>query len=86
VIGRLVLSLSLTYLDVKEQKTTLHNHLTALRVERGLSHQYLADALGISPWTIKYIECGEYYPSLELALRISLIFELPVEEIFTYAY
>ena len=86
VIGRLVFSLSLTYLDKKEQKTLLYNRLPALRVERGLSHQYLADALGISPWTVVCIERGEYNPSLELALRISRVFDLPVDEIFTYAF
>ena len=82
VIGRLVFSLSLTYLDKKEQKTSLYNRLPALRAERGLSHQYLADALGISPWTVVCIERGEYNPSLELALRISRIFDLPIDEIF----
>lgn len=84
VIGRLALSLSLAYLD-EEHETSLYNRLPALRAERGLSRQHLANALGISPSTVACIERGLYHPSLELTLRISRIFELPVEEIFTYA-
>jgi DNA-binding XRE family transcriptional regulator len=82
-IGRFMLSLSLTYLQKEEQETSLYNRLSALCVERGLSRQQLADVLGVSPSTVLYIERGEYNPSLELSLRISRLFELPIEEIFT---
>jgi putative transcriptional regulator len=84
VIGRIVLSLSLTYLHEEEQKTSLYNRLSALCVEHGLSRQQLADLLGVSLSTVLCIEHGEYNPSLELSLRIGQVFELPVEEIFTY--
>ena len=84
IIGRVVLSLSLTYLHEEKQKTSLYNRLSALCVERGLSRKQLADMLDVSTPTVLYIERGEYNPSLELSLRISQIFDLPVEEIFTY--
>ena len=83
-IGRVVLSLSLTYLYEEHQETSLDNRLSALCIERGLSRKQLADMLGLSPPTVLYIERGEYNPSLELSLRISRIFDLPVEEIFAY--
>jgi DNA-binding XRE family transcriptional regulator len=86
IIGRVVVSLSLTYLREGEQETPLFNRLSALCMERGLSHKQFADILGVSPSTVLYIERGEYNPSLELSLRISQLFELPVEEIFTSAY
>lgn len=64
-------------------ETTIYNRLPVLRVERGLSRQDLAKALGINYQTIGYLERGEYNPSLELALRISEFFSLPIEAIFS---
>jgi len=83
IIGKLVVSLSLTYLHEEQQEIHLYNRLSALCVERGLSHQQFADILSISLSTVICIERGEYNPSLELSLRISQFFELPVEEIFS---
>lgn len=61
----------------------LYNRVTVLRTERGLSRQDLADALGINYQTVGYIERGEYNPSLELAFRMSELFVLPIEAIFS---
>ncbi len=61
----------------------LHNRLTVLRAERGLSRQELADALGVNYQTIGYLERGEYNPSLDLALRAAEYFGLPLEAIFS---
>jgi putative transcriptional regulator len=83
IIGKIVLSLSLTYLHEEKQKPPFYNRLSTLYVERGLSRQQLADVLGVSPSTVLCIERGEYNPSLELSLRISQLFELSIEEIFT---
>lgn len=55
----------------------------ALRLERGLSRQQLAEALGLRPRTIVYLEQGEYEPSLAVALKIARLFDLPVEAIFS---
>jgi putative transcriptional regulator len=61
----------------------IYNRLKVLRVERGLSRKGLADALGVNYQTIGYLERGDYNPSLELALRISEYFGLPVEAVFS---
>ena len=61
----------------------LHNRLAVLRVERGMSRQVLADAVGVNYQTIGYIERGDYNPSLELAFRLSEVFGLPIEAIFS---
>ena len=61
----------------------LHNRLSVLRAERGLSRQELADALQVNYQTIGYLERGEYNPSLDLALRAAEYFGLPVEAIFS---
>lgn len=62
---------------------TLHNRISVLRAERGLSRSDLADALDINTQTVGYIERGDFNPSLELALRISEYFGLPIEAIFS---
>lgn len=60
----------------------VHNRLAVLRVERGLSRQDLAAALGVHYQTVGYLERGEYSPSLALALRAARVFDLPVEALF----
>lgn len=54
-----------------------------LRAERGLSRQQLADAVNVNYQTIGYLERGDYNPSLELAFRLSEVFGVPIEAIFS---
>ena len=68
---------------VKARVTTIYNRLAVLRAERGLSRQLLAEAVGVNPQTIGYLERGDYYPSLELAFRIADQFDLPLEAVFS---
>ncbi len=60
----------------------MKNKVRDLRKELGLRQEDLANRLSVSRQTIISIENGRYSPSLELALKISLILEKPVEEIF----
>ncbi|MEQ8433787.1 MAG: helix-turn-helix transcriptional regulator [Oceanicaulis sp.] len=61
----------------------IHNRIPVLRAERGISRKALADAIGVNYQTIGYLERGDYNPSLELALRLSEHFSVPVEQIFS---
>lgn len=61
----------------------VYNRLPVLRAERGLSRKALADAVGVNYQTIGYLERGDFNPSLELALKLSVFFDLPVEMIFS---
>jgi DNA-binding XRE family transcriptional regulator len=61
----------------------LHNRIAVLRLERGLSRQALADLVGVNHQTVGYLERGDYNPSLELAFRLSEVFGLPIEAIFS---
>ncbi|MGA7172698.1 MAG: helix-turn-helix transcriptional regulator [Candidatus Dormiibacterota bacterium] len=61
----------------------LYNRIAVLRAERELSRYQLADAVGVNYQTIGYLERGEYNPSLELALRLAELFDLPIEAIFS---
>jgi putative transcriptional regulator len=61
----------------------LYNRIAVLRAERGLSRQQLADAVRVNYQTIGYLERGDYNPSLELAFRLSEVFGVPIEAIFS---
>ena len=58
------------------------NRIEALRRERGIRQEDLANALGVSRQTIISLEKGKYNPSLALALRLARYFAMPVEAIF----
>ncbi len=61
----------------------LFNRIGALRAERGISRQELAEAVGVNYQTIGFLERGDYGPSLKLAFQIGEYFGLPVEAIFS---
>jgi putative transcriptional regulator len=60
----------------------MKNEIRALRAERGLSQQQLAQAMDVSRQTINSIETERYTPSLPLAIALARFFERPVEAIF----
>ena len=62
----------------------IYNRIALFRTERGLSRRALADAVAVNPQTIGYLERGDYMPSLELAMKIAAVFELPVEMLFSF--
>ncbi len=61
----------------------LYNRILVLRKERGMSRKDLAERIGVNFQTVGYLEREEYNPSLDLAFRISEVFGLPVEMIFS---
>jgi putative transcriptional regulator len=60
----------------------MKNQLRVLRAERNWSQAELAERLGVSRQTVNAIENGKYDPSLPLAFKMAVLFELPIEEIF----
>lgn len=61
----------------------LTNSLRDIRMKQNINQNELAAAIGSCGRTIGRIERGEHNASLELALRISKYFEMPVEKIFS---
>jgi DNA-binding XRE family transcriptional regulator len=55
-----------------------------LRARDSLTQADLAKQVGVRRETISFVENGEYNPSLLLAVRISRVFDIPIEEIFLY--
>lgn len=63
----------------------ISNNIRKLRFFAGeMTQQQLADQTGVTRQTIVAIENGKYFPTLELAFKISRIFNTPVEEVFIY--
>ena len=61
----------------------IYNRIAILRAEQGLSRKALAEVLEVNYQTIGYLERGDYNPSLQMALKISEQFNVPVESIFS---
>jgi putative transcriptional regulator len=61
----------------------MKNRLKVLRADRDWTQANLADQLHVTRQTINAIEKGKYDPSLPLAFKIAVLFELPIEEIFS---
>lgn len=62
----------------------MENRLEELRKKMNIRQEDLATDLQVSRQTISSIENGRYNPSLELAFKISIYFNLPIEEIFIF--
>jgi len=60
----------------------VQNRLKVERAELDLTQQQLAEKIKVSRQTINSIEKGRYVPSTILALKLSDIFNKPVNEIF----
>lgn len=64
-------------------KIAIQNNIRTLRFFAGeMTQQQLAEKTGVSRQTIVAVEAGKYAPSLELAFRIALAFDVPIGEVF----
>lgn len=62
----------------------MKNRLEAIRKERGIKQEELAEALAVSRQTIGSLENGRYNPSIILAFKIARYFRMEIEDIFIY--
>lgn len=62
----------------------IHNRIALFRTERRASRRELGEAVGVNPQTIGFLERGDYNPSLELGLKLSRYFGVPVEMLFSF--
>ncbi|MBP9686815.1 MAG: helix-turn-helix transcriptional regulator [Candidatus Doudnabacteria bacterium] len=61
---------------------TIHNSLKQYRIEKNLTQEELAAAVGVSRQTIIAMEKGNYTPSLLLALQLANHFNVRVDQVF----
>ena len=60
----------------------MRNRIKVYRALHDLTQEALAEHLGVTRQTILAIEKEKYDPSLELALRMSQLFKVPMEKLF----
>lgn len=66
-------------------KFVISNNIRKLRFYNDeMTQQELAKRTGVTRQTIVAIENGKYYPTLELAFRISEVFGTKLDEVFSY--
>lgn len=66
-------------------KHRISNNIRKLRFHHDeMTQQQLAELVGVTRQTIVAIEKGKYSPTLELAFRIARVFDLPLEEVFSF--
>ena len=62
----------------------LKNNLKAVRCQKALTQEELADLVGVSRQTIISIERYKYKPSLELGLKLALNLDIKIEALFYF--
>lgn len=62
----------------------IENNIIGERAKKRMTQEELAKRVGVTKQTISGIERGKYLPSIELAFKISKVFQKEVNEIFTY--
>jgi putative transcriptional regulator len=66
------------------EKLEITNNIRKLRFfANEMTQQELAERTGVSRQTIIAVEAGKYTPSLDLAFRIAIAFNVPVTEVFS---
>ena len=65
------------------KEVAFYNRLKLLRTERSVSRKELAEAVGVHPQTIGYIERRQYNLSLDLAFRLAGYFDVSLDAVFS---
>ena len=66
-------------------KLAITNTIRTLRFQHNeMTQQQLAEVVGVTRQTIAAIEAARYSPSLEVAFKMAIVFNLPLEKIFQY--
>lgn len=60
----------------------MKNHIRRERKNRKITQETLGKMVNVSRQTINAIETNRYSPSIELAIKLSNLFELTVNELF----
>lgn len=68
----------------KKKNSSFDSSIHVYRAMKRMTQQQLADRVGVSRQTIIQLERNRYNPSLLLAHDIADVFEVPIEQIFTF--
>jgi len=67
-----------------EDGEMMKNSIKVFRAKHDLTQEQLAEKVQVTRQTIIAVEKNKYVPSLRLAFKIAWIFQVPIEEIFTF--
>ena len=62
----------------------MKNRIRVLRAEHEMTQEQVAELVGVTRNTIISIEKDKYCPSLKLGFRIARIFNVDINDMFTY--
>lgn len=62
----------------------MKNRIKVLRAEYDMTQETLAQLVGVTRNTIISIEKGKYYPSLLIGYRIARVFNVDINDVFSY--
>ena len=66
-------------------RAKITNQIRRLRFDAAeMTQKDLAEAVGVTRQTIMAIENAKYFPSLELAFQIALVFQKPLDQVFQF--
>ena len=58
------------------------NRLKEIRLQKGLTQESLANAVGVTRQTIIAVEKEKFVPSVKLALELALALDTPLQDLF----
>ncbi|MEY8416185.1 helix-turn-helix transcriptional regulator [Tissierella praeacuta] len=64
--------------------STLKTNLKEYRENKNMTQGQLAELVGVRRETIVHLENGKYNPSLKLAMDISKVFKVTIEDLFEF--
>ncbi len=62
----------------------MKNRIRVLRAEHEMTQEQLAELVGVTRNTIISMEKDKYSPSLKLGYRIAHVFDVGIDDVFTY--
>ncbi|MEI5992349.1 cro/CI family transcriptional regulator [Enterococcus termitis] len=68
-----------------KRNSSFESSIHVYRAMQRMTQQELADKVGVSRQTIIQLERNRYNPSLLLAHDIADVFEVPIEQLFTFS-
>lgn len=68
-----------------KRNSSFESNIHVYRAMKRMTQQELADKVGVSRQTIIQLERNRYNPSLLLAHDIADVFEVPIEQLFTFS-
>lgn len=72
----------ISYTKPEKPSKLMRNNIKVERAKKDMTQEQLAEALGVTRQTINAIEKNKYLPSTLLALKMSNLFGLTVNELF----